>query len=204
MAGGAGDDDRHAGLPIGLGSDGLRCGNGATATRTAPAEEVTATQVRTDSEPPKGNATLAEKIDHRKEIKMTHVAEMLGSYPKSLAWLDQAKLAECIEACFDCAQVCTACADACLAEEMVADLVHCIRTDLDCAAICATTGTILSRQTGSDASVTEVLLEACRIACRVCGNDCASHADMHEHCRICAETCRRCEAACAALLSDLG
>ena len=54
---------------------------------------------------------------------MTHVAEMLGSYPKSLAWLDQAKLAECIEACFDCAQVCTACADACLAEEMVADLV---------------------------------------------------------------------------------
>src|SRR4029450_13991858 len=142
---------------------------------------------------------LAEKIDHRKETKMTRVAEMLMSYPKSLAGLDQAKLPECIDACFDGAQVCTACADACLAEEMVADLVHCIRSDLDCAAICATTGTILSRRTGSaprlrralrcpatspttgptlsrrpgsDASVTEALLEVRRIACRVCGNDC--------------------------------
>ena len=136
---------------------------------------------------------------------MTRVAEMLESYPKSLAGHDQAKLAECIDACFDCAQVCTACADACLAEEMVADLVHCIRTDLDCAEICATTGTILSRRTGSDVGVTEALLETCRIACRVCGNECASHADMHEHCRICAEEAlRRCEKACAALLSDLG
>jgi Domain of Unknown Function (DUF326) len=87
---------------------------------------------------------------------MTRVAEMLAAHPKSLVGLDQAKLAECIEACFDCAQVCTACADACLAEEMVADLVRCIRTDLDCAAICATTGTILSRRTGSDASVLPV------------------------------------------------
>ena len=84
---------------------------------------------------------------------MTHVAEMLRSYPRTVAGFDQAKLAECIEACFDCAQVCTACADACLAEEMVADLVHCIRTDLDCAAICATTGTILSRHRSAPGSL---------------------------------------------------
>ena len=127
---------------------------------------------------------------------MTRVAEMLEAYPKSLAGLDQAKLAECIEACFDCAQVCTACADACLAEEMVADLV-------DCAEICATTGTILSRRTGSDVSVTEALLETCRIACRVCGSECASHADMHDHCRICAEECRRCEETCDAVLDAI-
>jgi Domain of Unknown Function (DUF326) len=150
-----------------------------------------------------GTAGLGES-SNREEIKVARVMEMLESYPKHLGGFDQAKLAECIEACFDCAQVCTACADACLAEDMVSELVHCIRTDLDCADMCATTGTILSRRTGSDASLTEALLEACRVACRVCGNDCASHADMHEHCRICAEACRRCEAACAALLSDLG
>src|SRR4249920_2387378 len=136
--------------------------------------------------------------------QVSRVLEMLESYPKYLGGFDRAKLAECIEACFECAQVCTACADACLAEDMVSELVHCIRTDLDCAQICATTGSVLSRHTGSDASLTEALLEACRVACRICGNDCASHADMHEHCRICAETCRRCEVACAALLSDLG
>ena len=97
----------------------------------------------------------------------------------------------------------TACADACLAEEMVTELVHCIRTDLDCAEIWRQPA-VLSRHTGSDASVTEALLEACRVACRACGNDCESHATMHEHCRICAEACRRCEMACAALLSDMG
>ena len=97
---------------------------------------------------------------------MPRVMEMLESYPKYLGGVDRAKLAECIEACFDCAQVCTACADACLAEDMVSELVHCIRTDLDCADICAATGSMLSRRTGSDASVTEALLEACRVACR--------------------------------------
>jgi hypothetical protein len=27
---------------------------------------------------------------------------------------------------------------------------------------------------------------------------------MHEHCRVCAEVCRRCEAACNELLATLG
>jgi hypothetical protein len=27
---------------------------------------------------------------------------------------------------------------------------------------------------------------------------------MHEHCRVCAEACRRCEAACNELLATLG
>jgi len=97
-----------------------------------------------------------------------------------------------------------ACADAWLAEDMVVELVHCIRTDLDCADTCAAMGMVLSRQAGSDASITKTLLEACRVACRVCASECESHASMHEHCRICADACRRCEAACAALLSDMG
>jgi hypothetical protein len=31
--------------------------------------------------------------------------------------------------------------------------------------------------------------QACT-ACRACGDECAGHAGMHEHCRICAEACR--------------
>jgi hypothetical protein len=135
---------------------------------------------------------------------MSHVLQMLESHPKDWGELDLAKLTECIEACFDCAQTCTACADACLAEDMVSELVHCIRTDLDCAAVCATTGTVLSRHAGSDASLTKELVEVCRTACRACAADCESHASMHEHCRICAEACRRCEAACDQLASALG
>ena len=66
------------------------------------------------------------------------------------------------------------------------------------------TGRVLSRQTGTNAETVRALLEACRAACTGCGDECASHADMHEHCRVCAEACRRCEQACADLLTTLG
>ena len=133
-----------------------------------------------------------------------HVSAMLEAYPKDLGGVDKGKLAACIQACFQCAQTCTACADACLSEDMVAELTKCIRTNLDCADICETTGRVLSRHTGYDANLTRAVLEACRTACKACGDECAKHAEMHEHCRICAEACRRCEQACADLLNSLG
>ena len=133
---------------------------------------------------------------------MTHT-QMLESHPNGLGGIDKEKLAECIAACFECAQVCTACADACLSEDMVAELKKCIRTDLDCADICLATGSVLSRRTGYDANLTRALLEACVTACKACGDECARHAEMHEHCRICAEVCRRCEEACRALVDSL-
>ncbi len=135
---------------------------------------------------------------------MTVTTSMLDTYPKDLGGIDKAKLAACIDACFECAQSCTACADACLSEDMVAELTKCIRTNLDCADICDATGRVLSRHTGYDANISRTLLEACAMACKTCGDECASHADMHEHCRICAEACRRCEQACQQLLAALG
>lgn len=35
-------------------------------------------------------------------------------------------------------------------------------------------------------------------------NECASYAEAHEHRRLCAEACRRCEEACNELLARLG
>jgi hypothetical protein len=134
---------------------------------------------------------------------MTHVSSMLDTYPKDLGSIDKEKLVACITACFECAQTCTACADACLSEDMVAELTTCIRTNLDCADICESTGRALSRHTGYDANVTRSFLEACATACKSCGDSCAEHADMHEHCRVCAEACRRCEQACKELLASL-
>ena len=120
-----------------------------------------------------------------------------------LGGIDRAAPTRCIEECIACAQTCTACADACLGEESVADLRRCIRTDLDCADVCGTTGRVLSRQTDSDIAITRAVLEACAQACKSCGDECAQHAEMHEHCRICAEACRRCEEACRRLLAAL-
>jgi hypothetical protein len=128
--------------------------------------------------------------------------QMLETYPAEIN-LDRGKLAATIDALIGCSEACTACADACLSEDMVAELTKCIRTNLDCADICATTARVLSRHTGYDANVSRSLLEACATACRSCGDECANHADMHQHCRICADACRACEQACRDLLASM-
>ncbi|HEY4557163.1 MAG TPA: four-helix bundle copper-binding protein, partial [Enteractinococcus sp.] len=88
-------------------------------------------------------------------------------------------------------------------EEMVTELRNCIRLNLDCADVCTATGHLLSRRTGSNLATVKAVLEACRIACAECAAECEKHADMHDHCRICAEACRRCEQACADLLATI-
>ena len=130
------------------------------------------------------------------------IMDMLKAHPSS-SQLDTQKLSECIDACFECAQVCSSCADACLAEAMVADLRTCIRTDLDCADICTATGRILVRQTEPNWEMIRAQLEACKTACAECRAECEKHKGMHDHCKICAESCMRCEKACEALLSEL-
>ena len=134
---------------------------------------------------------------------MTVSAEMLRTTPSTTGY-DREALAACIDSCFDCAQACTACADACLSEDMVADLRKCIRTNEDCATTCAATVQVLSRNTGYDANITRAQLQACIAACKACGDECAQHAEMHEHCKVCADACRACEQACQALLDAIG
>ncbi len=127
--------------------------------------------------------------------------QMLRSHPSAVSYHDA--LAKCIDACFECAQCCTACADACLASDMVEQMRHCIRTDQDCADLCGVTGRVLSRQTEPDAATLRSLVEACRAACHACGKSCRSHADQHEHCRICGDCCKACEEACETLLTAM-
>ena len=133
---------------------------------------------------------------------MSYAKQMLDTYPRDFN-LDADLLVTAIDALSDCAQACTACADDCLSEQTVAELTKCIRLDLDCADICTATLRVASRQTEYDANVTRSLLEACVTVCRSCGDECERHAEMHEHCRVCAEACRRCEQASTQLLAAI-
>ena len=128
------------------------------------------------------------------------IQQMLSTHPRP-SKIQSIELTTCIEACITCAATCTACADACLGEEMVHHLVQCIRTNLDCATICHATGDILARQTEIDWRLAYHQVESCRAACRACADMCAQHAQMHEHCRVCADVCRMCEDACDKLLA---
>lgn len=130
------------------------------------------------------------------------VREMIDTYPAEID-LDRGLIAEAVQVLNECAQACTACADACLGEEQVDELRKCVRANLDCADICTATLAVLSRHTGYDAGTTRAQLQACLQACSSCSNECRRHASMHEHCRICAETCWRAAQACRNLLAQI-
>lgn len=109
-----------------------------------------------------------------------------------------------MEALEACAGICTSCADACLAEpDDVGQLRRCISTNLDCADICNATARVLTRQTETPNELVHAQLHACVLACQICGDECERHSDKHDHCRICADTCRHCQERCNFLLGAI-
>ena len=133
----------------------------------------------------------------------TKTMAMLDVYPGGLV-LDKQLLTRSIDTCLECTQVCTACADADLGERMVTDLVKCARLNLDCADVCQATARVLTRQTGFDRDMTRAVVQACAQACKVSGDECDRHAQLHEHCRVCAEVCHRCQHVCEEVLAAIG
>mgnify|MGYP006204207793 CR=1 FL=1 len=85
------------------------------------------------------------------------------------------------------------------AEDM--DMAQCIRLCSDCADVCEATARIATRQTRPDTRLVRATIEACAAACVACSEECDRHAAHHEHCRICADVCRRCKAACDEVLA---
>ena len=78
-----------------------------------------------------------------------------------------------------------------------------MRLTLDCADLCATIGRIVTRGTGLNESLLAEVLNTCALVCRLCGDECESHAGRHEHCRICAAACRSCAEACGEAIRSL-
>lgn len=130
------------------------------------------------------------------------VREMLETHPQARS-IELDEVADCVEACIDCAASCSSCADADLGEPDVQALVRCVRLCTDCADICEATGRVVIRQATSDTSLVQGVLAACVTACRACRMECERHAEHHEHCRLCAQVCGRCEQACNDLLSTM-
>ena len=133
---------------------------------------------------------------------MSYKMPMLITIPRT-SNLDIRVLVATIDALDDCARACIADADSDLNEQNLSELVKCIRLCLDCADVCAATVRVTSRQTEYDATLTKSLLETCTATCKSCGDECERHAQMHDHCRVCAVACRRCEQACQELLAAM-
>jgi hypothetical protein len=128
--------------------------------------------------------------------------EIINVHPQPTT-VDRDAILRCIGECLDCAASCTACADASLSENDVKDLVRVVRLCIDCADVCDATGRIVTRQSLPDLRLTRAIIEACAAACLASAEECEWHAAYHEHCRVCAEVCRRCKKACDDLLATI-
>ena len=131
---------------------------------------------------------------------MSYARQLLETHPGTLG-VDAGVLAATIDALNDCAEACIADVDADLSEPTVSEMVKCIRLCLNCADVCAAAAGVTSRQPEYDADVAKPLLQSCVAICKSCGDECERHAQMHAHCRVCADACRRCERACRELLA---
>ena len=45
------------------------------------------------------------------------------------------------------------------------------------------------RRTGANDTLLAEVLAVCATACHLCGEECQRHAEMQDHCRLCAEAC---------------
>ena len=112
------------------------------------------------------------------------------------------ELNSCLEATITCSTACKACADAFLAREIMGDLAQCVLASIECVDICHATWQLLMKSGKLNWRLLNKQIVKCRDACRRCEEICAVHADVHDHCRVCAQSCKRCADACVKLLAS--
>jgi hypothetical protein len=133
---------------------------------------------------------------------MKTIEAMLQAHPDAISNRIES-MTTTLAALAECEQACLSCADACLSERSLDQLRACIRLTLDCASICSVSAQLILRQNDTSGSILHAQLHACSVACQVCGDACALHAQHQRHCEICARACRECQERCNVLLGEL-
>lgn len=126
--------------------------------------------------------------------------QMMESMPKgSMAGMEMPMMQECIEACSACAMAATMCADA----DMGEDMAKCASMNNNMADVATTMMRMMMRPMGYDMESMRAMMMACIAMGEACANECRMHADMHEHCRICAQACDAMVMACRNAMSSM-
>ncbi|MCP2371232.1 hypothetical protein BJ978_001908 [Agromyces terreus] len=99
--------------------------------------------------------------------------------------MDPMMMQECLEALSACMQACVMCADADAAEGMG----RCASMCSNCADVCDAMMRMMLRTRGWDMAVMMSMMQATATTARACSAECMMHAEMSEHCRMCAMAC---------------
>jgi hypothetical protein len=113
--------------------------------------------------------------------------------------MDMKLMQECMEACAAVEQAAVMCADAGSGDNMGRMMSMCANA----ADMANTMMRMMMRPMGHDMASMMGMLEATMMMCRTCATECMMHAEMSDHCRMCAEVCTNAVAACEALKASM-
>jgi hypothetical protein len=82
-------------------------------------------------------------------------------------------------------------------------MATCASMCMTCADMCNTMMRAMMRPMSYHSGATMAMLQACAAMCTACAEECMTHADMHEHCRMCAQACRDCASACQKVMDSM-
>ncbi len=109
----------------------------------------------------------------------------MSSSDMPMQGMDPTMMQECIEALSAGMQACVMCADADAGEGMG----RCGALCANCADMCDTMMRMMLRVNGWDMQVMSSMMQSTMMMARACSAECMMHAEMAEHCRMCAMAC---------------
>lgn len=118
-------------------------------------------------------------------MTMDMMKDAMSSSEMPMQGIDPAMMQETMEALSACVQACIMCADADAAQGMG----RCAGVCANCADMCTTTMRMMLRMHGWDTQVMSSMMQTTIMMTRACSAECRTHADMAEHCRMCAMAC---------------
>ena len=129
--------------------------------------------------------SVARDGESQMNMTMDMMKGAMSSSEMPMKGIDPAMMQECMEALSACVQACIMCADADAGEGMG----KCAAMCSNCADVCDTMMRMLLRMNGWDAEVMTSMMQTTIVMCRACSAECMMHAEMSEHCRMCAMAC---------------
>lgn len=130
------------------------------------------------------------------------MADMMKSMPTAQTpstGMRMSMMQECMEACSAASMAATMCADADGGEGMGRCASMCMNT----ADVAMAMMRMMMRPGGYDMGVMTAMMQACMAMGEACAAECGQHAEMSEHCRVCASACRAMVDACRSTMSSM-
>ena len=120
-------------------------------------------------------------------VTMDMMKGAMSSSAMPMKNMDPAMMQETIEALTACTQACIMDADE--DADMGRGFGKCSGYCANCADVCDTMTRMMLRMSGADLQVMMSMMQTTIVMCRACSAECMMHAEMSEHCRMCAMAC---------------